>query len=333
MKALITGATGFIGSHLAEQLSSQGVETCALMRASSHPRNLGSTRFQRVEGDLLDPNSLRKAVKGMDVVFHLAGVVTGPNRNYFFMHNARGTQALAEAVARENPQLKRFVYVSSLAAGGPSESQLPRVETQQDQPVSAYGESKLQGEKELLAFKGDFPVSIVRPPIVYGPRDRGVFVFVQSVVRRVAPVIAGSGKDRQKYYSIVHVDDLCRGIISAAGTKGQSIPSGERYYISGNIAVTYEEIISTISSHLKVSPLKVRVPQFALRGAAMGVTLVSRVTGKSFPLNMDKLNEITPDYWVCSNDKAKRELGFSPEKEFFSGMGETIAWYKKHKWI
>src|ERR1035437_7835988 len=116
MKALVTGASGFIGSHLVERLSELGIEAHALMRKSSSSANLGGVRFRRGEGDLSDLASLRKAVKGMDLVFHLAGVTAAKTREGYFVHNAKGTRNLAQAVAEENPGLKRFVYVSSLAA-------------------------------------------------------------------------------------------------------------------------------------------------------------------------------------------------------------------------
>ena len=333
MKALVTGASGFIGSHLVERLVELGIEPYALMRKTSSSENLGQTKFKRIEGDLSDIESLRKAVRGMDLVFHLAGATAAKNREAFFNHNAKGTRNLAKAVAEENKSLKRFVYVSSLAAGGPAKSFRPRVESEPEEPISAYGESKLQGEKELLAFKADFPITVIRPPIVFGPKDKNVFLFVQGVARRLSPMLKGATDSGDKYYSIVHVRDLCSGILAAASPRGLALPSGEIFYVSNTGTVTYEEIISTISTHLNKRPLRLPVPIFVLKGAAASLTLLSSLTGKAFPFGNDKLNEILPDYWVCSNKKAQDKLGFQPQFDFFSGMGDAIKWYRDEKWI
>jgi dihydroflavonol-4-reductase len=333
MKALVTGASGFIGSHLVERLASAGIEPHALMRKTSSSANLGGTSFKRLEGDLSDVASLRKAVQGMDLVFHLAGATAAKNRDGYFTHNAKGTENLARAVAAENPKLRRFIYVSSLAAGGPAKSFRPRVENEPDEPVSAYGESKLQAEKELLVFKADFPVTVIRPPVVFGPKDKNVFLFIQGVARRVVPMIRGATETGDKYYSIIHVRDLVSGILQAATPAGLELPSGEIFYLSNTTTVTYDEIISTIATHLGRRPLRVPVPQLALKGAAASMTLISNLIGRAMPLNNDKLNELLPDYWVCSNQKAQDKLGFRPEYDFFSGMGDAIRWYRDAKWI
>ncbi len=120
LRALVTGASGFIGSTLVEELNTLGFEVRALMRASSSLGNLGTARFEKVIGDLSDAESLRRAVQGVDYVFHLAGSIAAPTREAYFEHNAEGTRKVAEAIVSANPDLKRLVFVSSLAAGGPS---------------------------------------------------------------------------------------------------------------------------------------------------------------------------------------------------------------------
>lgn len=175
MRALVTGASGFIGSTLIQELSTLGFEVHALMRKTSSDANLAGLNYRRVQGDLSDEGSLREAVRGVDYVFHLAGLTAAKNREEFFAHNALGTERLAKVVAEERPGLSRFVYVSSLAASGPASSlEAPLTESQAEHPVSAYGESKLAGEHALLRYKDVYPISIIRPPMVYGPRDKGV---------------------------------------------------------------------------------------------------------------------------------------------------------------
>lgn len=333
MKALVTGASGFIGSTLIEELLADGFRVKALLRRTSSLCNLQDLNFEKVEGDVLDKDSLRNAVQGVDVVFHLAGLVAAPNRAAYFKANTEGTQNLAQAVAESCPGLKRFVHVSSLAAGGPSASLKERVEEQQDQPVSAYGESKLESERELLKFRETFPISIVRPPLVYGPKDKATFIFIQTVLSNVIPVFRGLGADRQKYFSSIHSRDLCRGMIQSAGFNSAPIPSGEIFYLSSNEKVTYEGLMGTIADLLGRSPYKIPMPRFALVLGAWGLAAVSQVTKKTYPLNVDKLNEIMPDYWICSNEKAKQVLGFNPRYEFKDGIAMTIEWYQKEKWF
>jgi nucleoside-diphosphate-sugar epimerase len=340
MKALVTGASGFIGSTLIEELRTLGFDVRALMRKTSSAANLEGITFERVEGDLLDADSLDRALDGVDYVFHLAGAVTAKNRDEFFRHNAEGTRLLAEAVSRMRRSLNRFVFVSSLAAGGPSDSfhqhqeglQL-RTEQDPDRPVSAYGESKLAAEQFVLQFKDRFPISIVRPPMVYGPRDKGVFIFVQTVTKNLMPVFKATGSGEHKYYSIIHVKDLVRGIIQSGMVTPDRVPSGEIFYLSGDDVVTYEKLMSVIADHLNREPFRIQVPSTCLKVAAYGLNAIGSMVGRSFPLNRDKLNEILPDYWVCSNEKAKRMLGFAPELDYSKGMAGTIEWYQQNRWI
>lgn len=334
MKALVTGASGFIGSSLIEELGTLGFDVRALMRSTSSTRNLEGLRYERAEGSLDDLESLHKAVSGVDYVFHLAGATTAKNRAAFLQHNAEGTARLAQAVAEGCPNLTRFVYVSSLAAAGPSRSLQPRVENDEvDRPVSHYGESKLLGEHELLKFKNRFAVTVVRPPIVYGPKDKDMFLFIQSVARNLMPLLSGRTEDGHKYYSTIHVKDLCRGMVQAGLAKAGSVPSGEIFYLAGDGMTTNEKLMQTIAEYLDRDPLRIRVPNSVIKAIAYGMTAVSRVTGIRSPLNIDKLNDILPDYWICSNQKAKNLLGFSPEYDLKTGLSHSIEWYKKQRWI
>jgi nucleoside-diphosphate-sugar epimerase len=331
MKALVTGATGFIGSTLIENLIKKDFEVYAYMRNSSNPSNLKGLTFHRVEGDLSDYPTLCAAVKNVDYVFHLAGVISGPNREYYFEHNAKGTLRVARAVAEENDTIKKFVFVSSLAAAGPATTFKPRVETDQEQPVSSYGESKLLAEQELLKFKEIFPISIIRPPLVYGPKDKGVFTLIKTVSRNIIPLVQGNTEDGNKFYSVVHGDDLVDGIIQAALNRESA--SGEVFYIAGDEIYSYAELLRTMAKIMNLKPVEFRVPLLALSTAAHALTWMSKISGKTFSLNVDKLNEIRPDYWICSNEKAKRVLGFHPKYDLNQGMEQTIRWYKKEGWL
>ena len=333
MKALVTGASGFIGSHLIEELGTLGFDVHALMRASSKSQNLEGLKFRSFEGDLSDEKSLKKAVKGMDYVFHLAGAISARNEEEFFESNAKGTQRLARATADSGARLSRFVFVSSLAAAGPAYSLKPRTEADPEKPVSDYGKSKLAGERELLKYKENFPISIIRPPIVYGPKDKGVYSLVKTITRNLMPILPGSGPGGKRYYSSIHVRDLCKGIVQAAVVSPAKVPSGEAFFMAADGVHTYEEFLGTIAECLDRDPLRFRVPKIAVKAAAWGMTGATLITRKTFPLTLDKLNEIFQDYWICSNSKAKKMLGFAPELDLTAGMSDAIRWYKRQKWI
>ena len=334
MRALVTGASGFIGSALVEELGTLGFEVDALLRKTSSDANLAGLAYRRVEGDLGDESSLRRAVREVDYIFHLAGLTAARSRAEFFEHNAAGTERLARIAAEVQPGLARFVFVSSLAASGPAKSfNHPLSESDSEQPVSDYGHSKLAGEKALLRFRDCFPVSIIRPPMVYGPRDKGVFVMIQTVARNLMPILQGSSGSGHKYYSMIHVHDLVRGIVQCAVAPVAKVPTGEVFFLTSDQVQNYQEILTTIAELLGRDPLRIRVPETAVKAVARVLSAVGKVTRRSFPLNLDKLNEILPDYWVCSNAKAKEMLGFKPEFDLASGMAQSIGWYKRHKWI
>jgi dihydroflavonol-4-reductase len=333
MRALVTGASGFIGSTLIEELGTLGFEVDALMRKTSSSANLEGLKFRRVEGSLSDEESLRKAVREVDYIFHLAGVTKAPNRAGYFEHNTAGTERLARIAAEERPGLSRFVYVSSLAAAGPSQTIEPLRETAKENPVSAYGESKLEGERALLRYKSVYPVSIIRPPMVYGPRDKDVFLMIRPVARNFMPLLKGSTEGGHKYYSSIHVHDLCRGIVQSALAPKEKVPSGEVFFLAIDQIHTYQDIMNTIAECLGRDPLRIRVPKVAVKLAAAALSGAGLLTRRTFALNLDKLNEVLPDYWICSNQKAKDMLGFAPEYDLTSGMSHAIEWYRKQRWL
>jgi nucleoside-diphosphate-sugar epimerase len=333
MKALVTGGNSFVGTTLIEELDTLGFEVYALLGGSNGVSNLEDLKFQRVDGSLSDFSSLCDAVKSMNYIFHLEETTQALNKDRIFDHNARGTERLAQAVWETCPNLTRFIYVSSLAAGGPARSLIPRVESDLDEPVSYYGKSKLEGERRLLQFKEEFPISIIRPAMVYGPRDRTLAFLSQALIRNLMPVVQGSTLGGHKYYSSIHVLDLCRGLVQAAVATHERSPSGEIFYLAEDGIHTYQDLVAIISERLNCDPLKIRIPKLAIQIAASSLTIVGVMTRKSFALNLDKVNEILSDYWICSNQKAKKSLGFSPEFDLASGVAHAIEWYKRRKWI
>ncbi len=328
MKILVTGASGFIGSALVSSLAGAGHEVRALMRGSASDRYLKGVAFERVTGDLRDFRSLSEACAGIDVVFHLAGLTQALSRKDYFAFNAEGTKNLALA-ARDSGKIQRFIYVSSLAAAGPNYSLIPKIESDPDFPVSAYGESKLRGELYLDELKAMLPVTIVRPPIVYGPRDPGLLVFFQAISHLIFPVLKGDTNTTHKYYSAIYVDDLVSLLMLTLSEGALKLQSGEKFYACDGSVYTYDHLLTTIAKIMKVDPVAVRVPRFVLNLVARILDIVAKILGKSMPLSMDKFAELDADYWLCSNEKARRLLGYQPKMALEDGLVQALKWYQE----
>lgn len=328
--ALVTGGSGFIGSEVIRALNKKGVRVRALLRKTSPRVNLQGAEFEETLGDLNDEASLRKAVQGVDYIFHIAGVINAKTHADFFKFNGEGTGLLAKVCAEETPHLKRFVYVSSLAASGPATSLEPRNEGQKEQPISVYGQSKLQGEIELKKW-AKYPFSIVRPPAVYGPRDKGIFEFIKLVNSGLIPVFKGKNETGQKYYSVVHVEDLVNGILETAFSP--KLSRQETFFICGDGVFSWQQIMSHISQTLGKRAVRVPLPDLAWKGLACFFSGLGKITKKQYPLTADKLMELDQDYWICSNKLAKEKMGFSPKHSMQQGMQHTIRWYQENGWL
>lgn len=332
MRILVTGASGFIGSGLVSALTEAGHDVCALMRPSASIDYLKGVQFTRIAGDLGDQESMVRACQGVDVVYHVAGLTSARNKEEFFKFNAEATKNLANAAVKSG-SVKKFIFVSSLAAAGPSIGLSPRSETETDMPVSMYGESKLRAELYLDELKGKLNFISIRPPMVYGPRDKNVYLFFKTIQKQWMPIMPARTPTGHKYYSSIHVDDLISAMIAALNAPEEDFKNGERFFITDGQIYTYERIMGVISTELKVKPFRIKVPGFAVKSMAIMGSLAGKLLNKSFALNRDKLNELTPDYWICSSQKAFDHFKFKPKYTMESGVPQTIAWYKVNGWL
>ncbi len=325
MKVLITGATGFIGSHLTERLIMQGYDVSCLRRTASDIRWLESLNVRFVYGDCCNRDSLNECVKGYDYVFHLAGLIKATSEREFYLVNEVGTQNLIEAVDRYNSNIKRFVYLSSLSAYGPTfkENGLPS-ENGIPHPVSDYGKSKLRGEEVVMRYSSKVPVCILRPSVVYGPRDRQFYIIFKFIKKGFVPYW-GEG-----HTSLVYIDDLINAIILSIES---NTATGKVYFISDGVVYSNSQIIDEIASALGKKTFKVRLPRALLPLVGNLAGGIGKITGKSTMINKDKMREIMYNDWICDITKAKRELGFKPFVGIKEGMRWTADWYRIHKWI
>lgn len=324
--SLVTGASGFVGSHLAEELVRRGYRVHCLVRKSSNLNWLVEAGVEFVFGDIQDKGALKKILVDYEYIFHTAGLIKSRDPARFHQVNHQGTKNLLEAAWENHLPLKRFVYISSLAASGPSLNGRPKKETDFCHPISVYGQSKLAGEKETFRFADRFPVTAIRPPGIYGPRDRQLLGIFKIAQWGIMPIL-GAGESQ---FSIIHVKDLVNGIILAAESP-QAI--GRTYFMTDGLSYTWLEAGKILAEVQGKKFRNLIIPKWVLSILASGADLIAKLSGKSFYLTQRKIKELDYKVWACDSSKARQELGFRPEYDFRTGARDTIEWYKQHNWI
>lgn len=325
MRALVTGASGFIGSNLVDRLLAEGAEVKCLVRPHSKLTWLSSPDLTMVRGDFHNPSSLAPAVAEVDVVFHVAGATRAARRAGYFRGNLEATCNLLQACLKYGSEDQKILFVSSLAAAGPSPGN-PLTEDLEPHPVSAYGASKLAAERAVLEFGQTRPVMVIRPPAVYGPRDRGTLMLFKSVQRGIHVI---PGLSPQKV-SLVHVHDLVTGLLLAVRSERAL---GRVYYICGDGHYDWQTVGEYLGRTLGKRFGTLHVPWGLMRLVALGGSLASQFTRTPTLLSLDKLSDIRQSHWLCSNDRAKVEIGFQPAIDLLTGLTTTAAWYKKMGWL
>jgi nucleoside-diphosphate-sugar epimerase len=331
MKALVTGANGFIGSHLVEELLARGHVVRCFVRRTSDLRWLAGRHVQYAYGDVGDAVALARAVEGVDGVFHVAGITRAFSGEEFRRVNVEGTRRILEAAAARSGGPPRVVHLSSIAAAGPSFDGVPAREGDACRPVSLYGASKAAAETAVRAFADRVPATIVRPPIVYGPRDRGVLALFRMAARGI---VLQAGLAR-RLFSIVHVRDLARGVADV-GERGRALSSSrgtEGIYYLADGAYAWADLARAAGEALGRTVRVIRLPRALTCVAALSGDLVGRLRGRPFVVNLDKVREGTRGHWVCQSSSAREQLGFAPEYGLARGFEDTAGWYRDHGWL
>lgn len=328
MKILVTGATGFIGSHLVDNLLELGYDVRATIRKTSNLQWLEGKKVELIEANLNSIDDTIKAVKDVDYVYHVAGLVAAQNYQDFLKANRDATETLLKACEQVNPNLQRFVLVSSQTVSGPSSSlDNPQTEDDIPKPITNYGRSKLEGERVTLNFIEKLPVTIVRPPAVYGPRDTAIKDIFKLANKGIAPLI---GFD-DKFVSLIYIQDLVKGIILAGES---NISEGQIYFITSNQFYCWNEIMDSMKTALnKQRFFKLRIPNTLVLGAAAISEFLGRFSDKPPVFDYEKGIDFIQKYWICSPEKARRDLDFVSEVSLDDGLTETAEWYKYMKWI
>jgi nucleoside-diphosphate-sugar epimerase len=316
---LVTGGTGFIGRHLLERLAESGEPARCLLRRTPAPRVL-PPGVEPAFGDLLTGEGLDNALRGADTVIHLAGVTKALAKADYYAGNARATEVLARAL-HDHPA--RLVHVSSLAAVGPSPEGNPIDEDAEPHPLTNYGKSKLEAERIVRALAPD--AVVVRPPVVYGPRDTDVFQILRSVSQSLAIEIAGG----PRWFSAIYVEDLVDGLMAAV-RRGSA---GRCYFLAHPKPVSWSELGAAAARIMSRRPRTVRVPYALAYAAGYGAELWSRITRKPGIISREKVAEARCGSWTCDVRRAAVELGFEARTPLDEGLARTLAWYKEAGWL
>ena len=325
-KVLVTGGTGFIGSHLVSEMMRHRYAVRCLVRKSSGLKWIHGLNLELIEGDVTDPSTLEKAVAGVDMVFHCAGISSATTEEEIYQTNTTGTANLIKAVLKVNPDLHRFVYLSSIAAAGPSLRGKLLSELDPPNPVTSYGASKLAAEDALMAFGSRIPVTILRAPVVFGPRDPRYLTLFKWVQRGIKPILGF----RPRYVSMVHVNDLIRGLLMAAESRRAK---GQIYYLVSRPRVTYDDFLAEVADSLNKRALPFRVPAMVVYPITILIDAIAGKRSHMMELNKEKVRQMCPRFWICDGLKARTELGFEPQVSLHAGVNQMTEWYRKMGWL
>jgi nucleoside-diphosphate-sugar epimerase len=328
MKVLVTGATGFIGSHVADLLHQRGFQVRCSIRKTSSLKWLADKPYELIEASLSDKDSLIKAVEGVDYIIHVAGLTFARNYDEFLLGNQGGTRNLLEAAQEAAPNLKRFLFVSSQTVAGPSEAlDIPKTEDMPSTPITSYGKSKKAAEEEVLKMKDKLPITVIRPPAVYGPRDTAIFDIFKAVKMGLGTLIGFN----PKYVSLIHSTDLSRGIVDAALSENTL---GETYFVSSKEFYNWDQLMNLIAKGFgKDKIFKLKLPHTLVLAAAGMSQFFGKFSKKPPVFNYEKGIDFIQDYWTCSAAKAKKDFGFEQQVSIEDGLRETAQWYLENKWL
>jgi nucleoside-diphosphate-sugar epimerase len=328
MKFLVTGASGFVGTHLCARLLKEGHEVFALVRTPSK-LNLKNERLTVLKGDL-NTESLpwvSSLPKDLDICIHTAGLVHAYNTDEFYHVNADGTEFLVRNLKERFSHLQ-FMLISSLAAGGPGLANEKRNESDMDFPVSVYGKSKKKAEEILYKHAPrEWSLSVIRPPMVIGPGDAAILDVVKMVKGKV--VLLPGFHAREKLYSFVAVFDLIETISLISSQKKTGL-----FYSAAPHVISFGELIGEIKKQLKERlVIYFPMPLFLIKFLAFILNFFYRLRPHALRLTPDKFYEIAADNWTCDGSKSESELGQVYGYELALIIKETLADYKSRKWI
>ncbi|MCF8244306.1 MAG: NAD(P)-dependent oxidoreductase [Saprospiraceae bacterium] len=329
-KILITGASGFVGSHLVEEALGRDLDVYAGIRRSSSKEYLQDERINFVEMNFGDKGQMSNLMrrKEFDYVIHNAGVVAAPKLSDYMRVNFDYTKNFVEAIEASGEQLEKFTYISSAASYGPVPTKDLTDFLKEDdprRPINTYGEAKLASE-QFLASLPEFPYVIMRPTGVYGPREKEILTYFKLINRHVEGYIGF----RRQHLAFVYVKDLARVVLDATTA---SEVSRKSYFISDGRYYSQQDIGRTARQILGKKTLRFNIPVTLIRSIAWMMEQAGKATGNYPPLNLEKVRILESLNWKCDIEPLKEDLNFQPQYDLEDGLIETLAWYKEQGWL
>lgn len=324
MKAFITGGTGFIGSHLINSLLAQdNIDIYALVRDLDNLKWLQGLNINTLHGDL---QNIPQLPADLDYVFHIAGFTKAHKSADYYTVNQEGTASFFKALRTSNCSPKRIIYMSSMAAAGPCSLEDPLAESCTPSPISPYGESKLQGEKEVLKYKDEFPVAIIRVGPVFGPRDRDFLPLLKMVKQGFFPAF---GKTARKV-SLCYVKDLVKALILCMQ---KELDNPDIFHIADPRPYTWDEFSQAAAEVLGKKSTRIRIPLPVIYIAALCSELMAKLQKKPSIFTRHKYQEMKQEAWMTTTAHAQDVLSFAPDYSLKEGLQETITWYQDKGWL
>lgn len=324
--AAVTGANGFVGSHLVDYLLGKNFEVRCIVRKSSNLQWLTGKDVKIYDCGLFDKKGLREAFKDVNYIFHVAGVVKAKDEEGYFKGNVEATKVLLEVASEVKENIKKFVVVSSQTVSGPALDGKPVTEDMKPNPLTTYARSKLKQEEVALSYRDIFPVTICRGPAIFGERDTEIFIYFQVFNRGLTTMI---GFDK-KELSLLHVADLAEGLYLAAVSEKSN---GEIYFISSEKFYNWDEVGEITSKVLGKKAFRIKIPHFIVFTIAAFAQFFAMFSSKPATLNIEKAKDLTQKLWICDTSKAMKELGYRQKVTVEEGIKRTCDWYRQMKWI
>lgn len=321
MRAFVTGGTGFLGTHLVDALLAQGGAVTCLVRSPAKGEALARKGVRLLVGDLSAQETLEDGCRDADAVFHLAGLIAAQDLAQFMRTNRDGTATLLRAA---EGRARRFVFVSSLAAAGPTTPGHPIDESRAPQPVTPYGASKLAGE--LLVRQAPVAWTVIRPPVIYGEWDRALFKLFVLARRGLVPVVG----DGSQELSLVHGADIARALLAVVATDSTV---GRVYFAAHPEIATARAVAEAVARALGRRVRVLPVPRPLARAAMVTVGSLARFTGRSSVVSGERAAEFLAPAWTCRADALRRDAGWEARIDLAAGLERTAAWYQKEGWL